>query len=131
MTLSITERSSDDVVILDLEGSWSAGVSLLPHLTALAEKGRHKVLVNVTGVRRWGSLGLGELVRGLLVLDRNGGVLKLLDAGSGGAPERLRDLLARSQMLKVFEVFRSEEAALSSFAPPWCPVPAADSDRRP
>ena len=130
MTLSITERSSDDVVILDLEGSWSAGVSLLPHLTTLVEKGRHKVLVNVTGVRRWGSLGLGELVRGLLVLDRNGGALKLLDTGSGGTPERLRDLLARSQMLKVFEVFRTEEAALSSFAPPWGPVPATESDRR-
>jgi hypothetical protein len=69
-------------------------------------------------------------VRGLLVLDRNGGVLKLLDSGVGGPPERLRDLLARSQMEKVFEVFRSEEAALRSFAPPWCSVTATDADER-
>ena len=120
MALSITERSSDDVVILDLEGAWTSGtdVSLLRHLTDLVDRGRHKVLLNVTGVRRWGSVGLGELVRGLMVLDRHGGVLKVLDGGRVGAPGRLQELLARSQMLKAFEVFRSEDAGAPELRPP-------------
>lgn len=56
------------------------------------------------------SQGLGELVRSLVAVMRQGGSLKLAEV-----PPRLLTILEITNLTQVFEVFDSEAAALKSY----------------
>jgi anti-sigma B factor antagonist len=112
--LNITERRSDSVVILDLQGKIKLGAGnqeLHQSLRSLVEKGEKKVLLNLAEVSGIDSSGLGELIAGYATLQKNGGDLKLLNL-----TERVSELMMITKLLTVFEVFDDEAQAIESFS---------------
>lgn len=112
--MQITERTSGDVTILDLDGRMTRhdGYGLLkPRVGELTAAGRNALLLNLRGVPYLDSSGVGELVSVFISVRNHGGVLKIL-----GPSERVAHLLAVAKLDTVFEIFDAETAALASFA---------------
>ncbi len=112
--MTITERSSGDVTILDVEGKILLGegdVQLKRKIDELIEGGRHKLVLNLANVPYMDSGGLGEIVRSYTTVKRAGGELKLLSA-----TKRISDLLTITKLITVFEMHDDEAASVASFA---------------
>lgn len=113
--LSITERRSGSVTVLDLKGNIRLGegnIELHNILRFLVEKGEKRVLLNLGEVTYIDSSGLGELVAGYTTLQKNGGELKILRL-----TERVHELMVITKLLTVFDVYDNEETAINSFQP--------------
>jgi anti-sigma B factor antagonist len=112
--MTITERKSGDVTILDVEGKILLGegdVQLKRKIDELIERNETKLLVNLANVPYMDSGGLGEIVRSYTTVKRAGGELKLLNA-----TKRISDLLTITKLITVFEIHDDEPAAVKSFA---------------
>jgi anti-sigma B factor antagonist len=66
--------------------------------------------MNLAEVSYVDSAGLGELVQASATTAKNGGKLKLANV-----TKRLKDLLAITKLLTVFDSYESEAEAISSF----------------
>lgn len=111
--MEIQERSSGDVMILDLKGRMTLGegdLLLKDKINSLLMQGQRKLVLNLGGVPYMDSAGLGEIVRTFTTVSRQGGSLKLLNL-----TKRIQDLLAITKLLTVFESFESESEAVGSF----------------
>ncbi|MGC2238898.1 MAG: STAS domain-containing protein [Pyrinomonadaceae bacterium] len=111
--LNITQRRSDSVVILDLQGKIKLGednLALHQTLRRLVEEGEKKILLNLAGVSNIDSSGLGELIAGYATLQKNGGDLKLLNL-----TERVSEIMMITKLLTVFDAFDDEAQAIGSF----------------
>jgi len=112
--MQIEERTSGDVLILDIKGRITLGEGdelLKDKVNSLLNQGRKKIVLNLADVPYIDSAGLGEIVRTYTTVSRQGGSLKLLSL-----TKRITDLLAITKLLTVFETFESESDAVQSFA---------------
>ncbi|MDX2031078.1 MAG: STAS domain-containing protein [Blastocatellia bacterium] len=112
--MTITERKSGDVTILDVEGKILLGegdVQLNRKIGELIERKETKLLLNLANVPYMDSGGLGEIVRSYTTVKRAGGDLKLLNA-----TKRISDLLTITKLITVFEIHEDEAAGVKSFA---------------
>lgn len=112
--MTITERKSGDVTILDVEGKILLGegdVQLKRKIDELIERKEIKLLLNLANVPYMDSGGLGEIVRSYTTVKRAGGELKLLNA-----TKRISDLLTITKLITVFEIFEDEGEAVKSYA---------------
>jgi len=112
MSMVLTPRRLDDVVILDLSGRITMGegtVVLRDQIQKLLRGGDRKVLLNLADVDYIDSSGLGELVTSFTTVRNQSGQLKLLNLTS-----RVQDLLQITKLLTVFEVFNNETEALKT-----------------
>ncbi len=112
--MTINERKSGDVTILDVEGKILLGegdVQLKRKIDELIERKENKLLLNLANVPYMDSGGLGEIVRSYTTVKRAGGELKLLNA-----TKRISDLLTITKLITVFEIFESEAEGVKSFA---------------
>jgi len=112
--INISERQAGDVTILDLDGKVTIGegsVALRNAIRRLLGEGKNKILLNLGGVGYVDSSGIGELVSSFTAVNKEGGVLKLLNL-----TQKIQDLLAITKLLTVFDVYENEGEALSSFA---------------
>jgi anti-sigma B factor antagonist len=111
--LKITERTADDVTILDLEGRIVLGEessALRERVKSLLNQGRRNILLNMANVSYIDSAGLGALVASYTSAKNQGATLKLVNLGS-----KFREVLQVTKLLTVFEVFEDEKTALASF----------------
>ena len=112
--MTISERTTGDVVIVDVSGKVTLGdggdAMLKDKMGNLVQEGRKKVLLNLGEVSYVDSAGLGAIVQAYATLNKNGGSLKLLNA-----TKRIKDLLSITKLLMVFECHDEEAAALKSF----------------
>ena len=111
--MTITERKSGDVTILDVEGKILLGegdVQLKRKIDELIERKEIKRLLNLANVPYMDSGGLGEIVRSYTTVKRAGGELKLLNA-----TKRISDLLTITKLITVFEIYEEEGEAVKSF----------------
>ncbi|MBK6796774.1 MAG: STAS domain-containing protein [Acidobacteria bacterium] len=111
--MTITERKSGDVTVLDVEGKILLGegdVQLKRKIDELIERKDTKVVLNLENVPYMDSGGLGEIVRSYTTVKRAGGDLKLLHA-----TKRISDLLTITKLITVFEIFEDEASAAGSF----------------
>ena len=102
-----------DVVVLDLHGKILIGEgddALRDAVNRLADAGKSKILLNLADVPYVDSAGLGEIVRCYTTVSKKGGKLKLLNLTA-----KIRDLLAITKLLTVFETYDSEADAVKSF----------------
>ena len=76
----------------------SNGVMLGKVIRELADKGQNKILLNLKDVKYIDSSGMGDMVRSLTSLRREGGDLKLLNAATAVA-----EVLRLTRLDKVFE----------------------------
>ncbi len=111
--MKIVERQVGDVIILDLHGKIMIGEgddALRDAVAKLVDGGKAKILLNLAEVPYVDSAGLGEIVRCYTTVSRNNGRLKLLNL-----TKKIKDLLAITKLLTVFETFESEDEAVRSF----------------
>jgi anti-sigma B factor antagonist len=111
--MKITERQVGDVFILDVSGKIQIGEgddALREAMARLVDTGKTKILLNLADVPYVDSAGLGEVVRCYTMVLRKGGRLKLVNL-----TKKIKDLLAITKLLTVFETFESEGDAIKSF----------------
>jgi anti-sigma B factor antagonist len=111
--MQIDERKVGDVTILDMKGKMTLGDGdemLRAKVNAIIQAGAKKILLNLGDVPYIDSAGLGEVVRTYTTVSRQGGVLKLLNL-----TKRIKDLLAITKLLTVFETYDIENEAVNSF----------------
>jgi anti-sigma B factor antagonist len=111
--LEVKERQAGDVTILDMSGSVRIGegsIALRDNVKRLANDGKKKVLLNLSGVNYMDSSGVGELIANYTTLSRDGGQLKLLNL-----TDKIQSLLVITKLLTVFDTYDNEAEALSSF----------------
>src|SRR5437764_461740 len=112
--MHISERNVGDVVVVEISGKVTLGdggdAMLKDKMRSLVQQGHKKVLLNLGDVSYVDSAGLGEIVQAYATLTKNGGKLKLLNT-----TKRIKDLLAITKLLTVFECHESEAEALKSF----------------
>ena len=111
--LSIKERQSGEVMVLDLSGKITIGegsVQLREEVRKLLDAGNKNILLNLGDVAYVDSSGIGELVSSYTTTSNQGGHLKLLNL-----TKKIQDLLMITKLLTVFETFDNEQDGLESF----------------
>ena len=111
--LNIKERQADSVTVLDMQGRITIGegsVALRNAIRKLLEEGKKNILLNLAGVSYVDSSGIGELVSSFTSVNKEGGKLKLLNL-----TQKIRDLLAITKLLTVFDTFEAEQEAVDSY----------------
>ncbi len=112
--MQIAERSVAGVIILELTGRMvleEGDNPLRDYIDELARQGRVKIVLEMQGVSRLDSAGMGMLVAKYVTVHRRGGRMKLLHP-----TERARYLLRITRLDSVFEIFENEADAIRSFA---------------
>ena len=113
INLYIKERQVGDVTVLDLKGRVRVGgatVSLHRAFRSLVQEEKLLILLNLAGVTHIDSSGLGELISSHITVFNKGGEIKLTHL-----TETLRDLMAVTRLLTIFDVYQNEADALISF----------------
>lgn len=113
MPLKMTERTVDGVAVLDLEGRIVLGEessALRERVKNLLGQDRKRIVLNMGNVSYIDSAGLGALVASYTSAKNQGAILKLVNLGG-----KFREVLQVTKLLTVFEVYDSEQAAISSF----------------
>ena len=111
--MTVKEREEGDVVVLELSGKIMGGpdASLLKQkLDDLLDKGRTKVVADMSKVKWMNSSGLGILISGLATMRNKNGNLKL-----SNVTDKIQSLLMITKLLTVFDTFESTEEAIASF----------------
>ncbi|WP_158944537.1 STAS domain-containing protein [Granulicella sp. S190] len=104
-----------EVEAITLNGPLLLGASvnaLRAKMENLAAHGGRQFVLNLTGVTRMDSSGVGLLVMILSSTKEAGGSLKLVNPS-----KQVTQVLKMCNLLPLFEVFDEEQAAISSFAP--------------
>jgi anti-anti-sigma factor len=113
MLLQISNRTSGDVTIVDLQGKATIGANtdlLGRHLRKLAADGARKLLLNLAGLEQMDSSGIAAILGSYTSLLRQGGTLKLLRP-----TDRVRDVLEAMKLIHIIPTFEDEAGALASF----------------
>ncbi|MEJ2108375.1 MAG: STAS domain-containing protein [Acidobacteriota bacterium] len=111
--MKIVIRTIGDAKILDCSGKITLGEdtsSIRETVGGFLQIGSKKIILNLAEVTYIDSSGIGELVSTFTTVMNNGGQLKLLHLTN-----KIRQLLAITKLLTVFDTFDNEEAALESF----------------
>lgn len=111
--MKIEVRTVGDVRILDCSGKITLGegtMSIRNAVRDIVQGGAKKIVLNLADVNYIDSSGVGELVSTYTTVINNGGKLKLLSL-----TKKIREVLAITKLLTVFEVFEDEKAMLASF----------------
>lgn len=111
--MNVNVRQRDDVKILDLKGRITIGsgeVALRNAVQEALNSGAQKVLINMKDVSTIDSSGIGELVSAYTTATNRGAKLRLANL-----PAKVTDILTITQLITVFDVYDSEDAAIQSF----------------
>ena len=111
--MTITERASGDVIVLDVHGRMTIEVEkniLAEKVRELLQQEHAHILVNLADVPHVDTSGLCDLVEAYLAATRREGRLKFT-----GLTPRVRMILEITRLLTVFEVCDSESDALAKF----------------
>ena len=112
--MQIKIRREGDVAIADLKGRLVLGEpqeTLRDSFEELIAEGYRKIVLNVSGLARLDSSGIGELVACMKTARATDARLALLEAD-----EQVRRILGVSQILPLFESYQDEGEALTAMA---------------
>ncbi|MBN1568680.1 MAG: STAS domain-containing protein [Acidobacteria bacterium] len=112
--MKIDSRSVGDIYILDCSGKITLGegtMAVRNTIQDILKTGGRKIVLNLANVNYIDSPGVGELVRTYTTVVGQGGQLKLLSL-----TKKIREILAITRLLTVFQVYDSETATIASFA---------------
>jgi anti-sigma B factor antagonist len=113
--MTISERTIGDVVVVDVSGKITLGdggdTMLKDKLRSLVQQGQKKLLLNLADVAYVDSAGLGAIVQSYTTVTNQGGGLKLVNT-----TKRIKDLLAITKLLTVFDTYDSEAEAVTSYS---------------
>jgi len=112
MSMKISTRTVDDVVILDIKGKITLGtgdIILRDRIHQLVSEKNNKIVINLKDVNYIDSSGIGELVSCHTTVSKAKGKLVLLNMTS-----KIKDLLQITQLIKVFDNYNDEDEAIKS-----------------
>jgi anti-sigma B factor antagonist len=112
--MKIETRTIGDIRILDCSGKITLGegtMAVRNTVRDILKNNGKKIVLNLAEVNYIDSSGIGELVSTYSTVTNNGGQLKLLNM-----TKKIQELLTITKLLTVFQVFDSEQAALTSFS---------------
>jgi anti-sigma B factor antagonist len=107
-------RDQGDVRIIQLSGKVTIGtgdVKIRELIDAALDAGKSRIVLDLGGVTAIDSSGIGEMVASYTTVTKRGGSLKLLRLSP-----KINDILHVTQLITVFDVFDTEDEALSSFS---------------
>ena len=108
--LELGEREVNEAAVIDIIGELTVGSDkerLLEMVRKNIEAGRRLLVINMSQCRRVDSAGIGELVACLVTAARHDATLRLSDI-----PLQIYGIMKITNVLKSFEVFETEQAAL-------------------
>jgi anti-sigma B factor antagonist len=109
--MKIETRTIGEVKIIDCTGKIKLGEGTINIRNAVRDslqRGSRKIVINLSNVDYIDSSGVGELVSAYTSAANSGAQLALL-----GLTKKIREMLAITKLLTVFETFEYEEAALA------------------
>ncbi len=112
--MTIDTRSVNGVTVLDLHGKVTIGEGsreVRETIRELLKNENKNILMNLGDVSYVDSAGIGELVSSYTTVTNQGGQFKLLNL-----TKKIRELLAITKLLTVFDSFDDETAAVGSFS---------------
>ena len=112
--MRIEQQWADEVLTLSLRGRLDTNEQremLRATVEQLVECGHQKIVLDLSGLRRANSLGLGTLLQCLRMVRRSGGELKM-----AAVSRRLSDLIVIAGLLRVFDVYDTVPEAVRAFA---------------
>jgi anti-sigma B factor antagonist len=112
-TMKIMSSEAEGVTVLALKGKITIGsgdVALRDAIEGAVNKGQKKLLVDLGGVSKMDSSGLGELVAAHNTVTAEGGAIKLANI-----PSKLYNIMGVTQIISVFDVFDDVDEGLGSF----------------
>jgi len=111
--MEIRERVVNGISVLDISGKISLGegdLKIKDRIKDLLTDGQRRILLNLAEVSYIDSAGLGSLISSYATVKREGGSLKLVNL-----TKRVKDLLAITKLITVFDAFEDEATAVASF----------------
>jgi anti-sigma B factor antagonist len=112
--MKIDLREKGDVTIVDLDGPLVAELGekiLRETMNELVGQDRKRILLNLSGVSRIDSSGIGELVAGVKLAERFGCSVKLVNLS-----RQVREVLDLTRLLPLLEIHDGEPEALAAFS---------------
>ena len=112
INLYIDQRRSADITILDLKGRLRVGgntISLHRSINTLLMEKKRLIVLNLASVSFIDSSGLGELIASQISVENKGGSMKLAEL-----TDSLKELLSKTKLLNVFDVYEREADAIQS-----------------
>ena len=112
--MTIDTRSVNGVTILELHGKVTIGEGsreIREKIRELLDSGNKDILLNLGDVSYVDSSGIGELVSSYTTVTNQGGQFKLLNL-----TKKIRELLAITKLLTVFDSYDDEKTAVGSFS---------------
>jgi anti-sigma B factor antagonist len=113
MTVKMTNSEVKGVSVIELDGRIVLGEesnSLREALKSLIAEGKKKIVLNMANIKYIDSAGLGTLVAAHLSAKTQGASVRLCHLGN-----KFHEVLQMTKLLTVFDVYDTEEAAVSSF----------------
>jgi anti-sigma B factor antagonist len=111
--MKIKRREVEGITILDLSGEMYGGadnMKLVETVSELVEEKKLDLVLNLAKVKWISSTGLGIMVSARSRYAKDGGVIKLLQPN-----DRVLGILQVTRLNLIFDVFDTEEEALTSF----------------
>ncbi len=111
--MQLNFREVNDVMIVEVSGRITLGegdIKLRDSIHDLLNKNKSKIILDLGNASYIDSAGIGELIGAYTTAKRNGAELKLLNL-----TKKIQDILQITQLLTIFEVYKSESEALKSF----------------
>jgi anti-sigma B factor antagonist len=112
--MTIDTRNVNGITILELHGKVTIGEGsreIREKIRELLDAGNKDILLNLGDVSYVDSSGIGELVSSYTTVTNQGGQFKLLHL-----TKKIRELLAITKLLTVFDSYDDEETAVGSFS---------------
>ena len=113
LNLYINERRIEDVTVLDLKGRirlTDRTRGLHEAIRTLVEKGKTRILLNLSQVTHIDASGLDELVASCVTAGNQGGEIKLLHP-----TEQMREVLKTANLSALFDIYNNEYDAIAGF----------------
>lgn len=113
MSVTFNEREKNGVLIIDVIGRITLGSGnqeMRDKVNAALDAGKTKIVLNLGELSYLDSSGVGTLVGCFTSSQNRGATLKLVNLTN-----KIKDLLAITKLLTVFDVHESEESAVNSF----------------
>lgn len=111
--LTITEHDAGDVTVLTMAGQIlldDGDLAFRRAIHALVDRGRVKVVLEMSGVSYIDSAGIGMIAGKLKTIRERGGDMKL-----AGLSTRGQRVFGMAKLLMMFEIFDTEAEAVRSF----------------
>jgi anti-sigma B factor antagonist len=113
-TLEIAVLRHGDVTSLTLRGPLVLGPpadNLRQTLDNLVAHGEHQIVLEISGINRLDSSGIGLLVKALQTTKEAGGTVRLVNP-----PKVVLQTLTMCRLLPLFQVYDNESEAIAAFS---------------